>query len=313
MKINLILVTIFVFFSFSSLTIGNENLANAFDAIVKYLLVSNREITVFNFFENKNDFDEFMLKILQNELFPFKIVNRNKTYGKADVLDSLTHNTKKAKIRIKESAILLFDSVEDLKAFNGITRLNDLTPNQIKLYSFCKSGTYSDILTVSETNKGYRNNRRKIFDYFNDMNDILQYQYYLVDENKSINLLTFVWYTNRSCKDSQLIEVNRFEKVEQRWSNFQFSLEKNKNFHGCQLVFGMKHSANEFYWIENLESYMKPQGSVVEIVKFLSEKLNFTYVFNPVVTGDRKDSQLKIENRFKHDYLYKNMTIDLLL
>lgn len=67
------------------------------------------------------------------------------------------------------------------------------------------------------------------------MNSILHFLYFIVEDDKSVRLLTFVWYTAEKCKKAQLIEVNSFSKVTFRWKSDQFEIDKFTDLHGCDL------------------------------------------------------------------------------
>jgi hypothetical protein len=120
---------------------------------------------------------------------------------------------------------------------------------------------------------------RAIRDLVDDMNDILIDQYFVVDEEESIKLLTFVWYTKNACNVPQLIEVNRFDKNTNKWKNSKFSVEKLQNFYGCEVTVYCQQFYPEFQ-VKRSNDSLKYSGYGVKMVHVLSKVLNFKLEFN---------------------------------
>jgi hypothetical protein len=136
-----------------------------------------------------------------------------------------------------------------------------------------------------------------------DMNSIVNYQYFIVEEAKSIKLLTFVWYTRQACHKPELIEVNRFGKNTNKWNSSAFIVEKFQKFHGCELVFGVQQSLPEFSY-QAINDSIEYEGYGLEVVNILSETLNFKYQLNPLYFEKGRDPE-----KFHFD----NLTSDLIL
>lgn len=105
--------------------------------------------------------------------------------------------TKSGKFLLNSSAIVASDSVNFLKIFNERVDLsvNFLMTQQVFVY--CQDGNFDEIASIP-------NSRAAM--------PIVQYEYYVVEEEKSIRLLTYAWFTPEKCKVAQLVEVNRFDK-----------------------------------------------------------------------------------------------------
>lgn len=65
---------------------------------------------------------------------------------------------------------------------------------------------------------------------------IIEHEYFVVEEEETIRLLTFTWYTPEKCNEAQLVEVNSFDKSSRRWQHENFMIDKFSHFHGCQSI-----------------------------------------------------------------------------
>lgn len=75
---------------------------------------------------------------------------------------------------------------------------------------------------------------------------IIQYEYFIVEEEKSITILPFVWYIPEKCNVSQLVEVNTYDKSLGRWQHENFVIDKYSNFYGRQISFLFERGWLEF-------------------------------------------------------------------
>lgn len=97
---------------------------------------------------------------------------------------------------LDSSAIVLMTSVNSLKKFNDRTFLPASFSMQQQLFVYCRGGTFDEISRI-ET--------------LRNITPIVQFEYFVIEEKKSIRLLTFLWYTPKKCDVAQLVEVNRFD------------------------------------------------------------------------------------------------------
>jgi hypothetical protein len=235
---------VFLFFNMFIVNCKNNkrnvnSVSIAFEEITKVLTKLNREVTIMNYSNDEGMFDKFLLKTLKNQNLPLKIKSKYKRF----LTNGPERDPSYRRHLVQDSAILLFDSIEALKKFNPITRFDNLTPKPMDVFVFCKNATMKEVETLADESIKSRNKPKDLIDqYFNDLNDILNFQYFIVDEAKSIKLLTFVWYTRQACHVPQLIEVNRFDKKTKKWKSSKFAIKKCQNFHGCELIIGLENS-----------------------------------------------------------------------
>lgn len=198
-----------------------------------------------------------------------------------------------SQIQVENSAILAFDSFADFKEFNEYVNFGNLTnnsPKKLRFFVLCSNVTFNDIKSLEERDIEMRNSRKGKLIAFYEMSDILQFQYFLVEEKSSIGLFTFVWYTAYACHVPQLIEVNRFDKTNKMWKNSDFVIEKFSNFNGCKLTFTLwpqGYAAN--YEIKN--GVVSLFGYNVNITQGLAKHLNYTYEFNVLFNGIPKSPE----------------------
>jgi hypothetical protein len=181
-------------------------------------------------------FDKILLKSLKNKNVPLKIKRE---------LDE----TKRSSFACEESAILLFDSVETLIDFNENVNVRS---QFIKFYVYCLKATFKKLLELGKNNIEKKRGREMYKHRFNkyittDMTDILQNQYFIVDDERTIKLMTFVWYTQHSCNTPQLIEVNQFDNKKRKWKKPNFSIKKYETFFGCEGSFGVLNAYPDYY------------------------------------------------------------------
>lgn len=79
-----------------------------------------------------------------------------------------------------------------------------------------------------------------------------QYIYFLFDDGKKMNLKTFEWWTQKSCGQPILQEINSYDYGTQKWHSEPFEIEKKfTNFHGCH--FRYRSSYFHIYSLEILQ------------------------------------------------------------
>lgn len=188
-------------------------------------------------------------------------------------LAGIPHNVLRIDIKhgnfsLTGSAVVLLDSIESLAKFNELKILPATFPMAYQLFIYCRNGSHDEIARINTSKR---------------QTPIIQYEYFVIEEEKSIRLLTFVWYSLRKCNTSQLIEVNRFDKTSERWQNKDFKIDKFTTFFGCRINFLFKGGMPEFASIaidyEN-KAISDCQGYICNIVKDFSLPLNYTYHMN---------------------------------
>lgn len=128
-------------------------------------------------------------------------------------------------------------------------------------------------------------------------------EYFILENNSTIQLLTYIWYSAEKCSEPQLIEVNSFNKTTNRWRNSEFEVKKFYNFHGCQLVFGVPTQRLENFTLT--EEILYHETYLTDSVFSLANNLNFTYLTNPSVEDRLTPEFTGIT------YVNKSLTVDL--
>jgi hypothetical protein len=233
---------------------------------------TNHEVTIMNFAEDELMFDDLLLKALKDNIIQQNVKTKYVRFLR--IIEDEWGDQTKPSYLVDNSAILLFDSIKTLIDFIKIAFLTNSFPKPLKFYVHLHLATIEEIKTVAEARKDFYLN------YFDDKTDITQYLYFIMDEEKSIKLLTFDWYTPQACHLPQLIEINRFDKKKKKWNKSEFSIIKCRNFHGCKLLFQVENSFPEFYFDKSKDS-PKIEGYGLETIDLLSESLNFKFHVKP--------------------------------
>lgn len=162
------------------------------------------------------------------------------------------------------SAIVLLHSLTSLVAFNNQTRIPTSFSKSHQIFVYCQNWSHDDLPIISVST---------------ETASIIQNEYFVVKEETSVRLLTFVWYTPNICGQPQLVEVNRFDKLKGRWLYGDFKIDKFANFHGCQISFLVTLSKPEYYG--TIDSRTKEVtdcvGYICAALKDFSSALNFGY------------------------------------
>lgn len=194
-------------------------------------------------------------------------------------------------------------------------------------YVYVENMSEEDVMKLRDNDIEKRRKRKGMITHSNEMNEILQYQYFVVNKKDAIVLLTFVWYTELKCSDPQLIEVNRFDKHSRTWNSPNFMIEKFGNLHGCPLVLAVDLHANFMSFIrlgftdrkiheENIDtsfdqhiSYhalvqgrVRYYGLFINIIASLAKSLNFSFLIN-----------LMDYDGPKYELYYTELTVDAIL
>lgn len=241
---------------------NNKNLAllsGAINDVFKSFYLTNRELLMINFNKDSTIGSSLHPKSVKTNIFPLKVI---------DVPRSIQRD----RFELNQSAILTFDSVIDLKNFNSQVQLTNRFHKAFQFFVHCQKCTSSDIATLSETT-------------------ILQFQYFLIEDEDYIRLMTIVWYTPEKCRAQQLIEVNKFLKMEMKWETDAFVIKKFRNFHNCFFVIGIPmNNPASFYHIDKRTNEVEYGGYYIGAIDAVSKPLNVRFVFNPVIETDDESS-----------------------
>lgn len=133
-----------------------------------------------------------------------------------------TFDSKTQTYRLNSSAIVILDEVKSIRTFNEVTTLPFTFSLAQQLFIYCRDGTFDKIVTVGKWRQG---------------KPILLYEYFAIEDDNSIRLLTFEAYTPEKCFKLQLVEVNTYFKSSRLWKHKNFWVEKFSNFYGCNQNF----------------------------------------------------------------------------
>lgn len=142
-----------VFFNFiigsASFSEKPENhLSIAFVNLTNVLIETNRDFSVLYFFENQ--------KLIEKLLFSsFKLNDAPKWMNSSRIILSGEENqiNTDQKYRVKEFAILVFDSMESLTDFHIKAVMFNYSPKAFIFYVYCHTVTPKDILSLGEMNE----------------------------------------------------------------------------------------------------------------------------------------------------------------
>jgi hypothetical protein len=72
--------------------------------------------------------------------------------------------------------------------------------------------------------------------YETDLSEFLSFEYFIVNENSTISLKTFDYFTNDSCNQKTLKTLNVFNKSTKKWNKTLKDNRNFENFNGCMLT-----------------------------------------------------------------------------
>lgn len=150
----------------------------------------------------------------------------------------INHHEHDNGIHLNSSALLTFESIDSFHNFNKKFILSNRFPKDFYFIIYSRIASSQEIQSaLTDFNEIQDRNPGKDyhFGYNHGLTDILQNQYFIVNEGNSIKLLTFIYYSSEQCGKPKLVEVNRFNKTSRTWNGLNFEIRKFENFHGCTL------------------------------------------------------------------------------
>lgn len=244
-----------------------SNISNAIAAVVRiFYLKSNNRFDIINYSDDQNELNQ-IFEAKNFEYIPHKVIKISRNGNHA--------------IKLNQSAVLLFDTINSLQDFNNKVRLENDYSRKLAFLTIALNASSQDLLKINNTL-------------------MVRHQNYLIEYDKYIGLETFSWYTSLACNTSQMIEVNRFNKSSSRWMTKVFFPNMFENLNGCKLVIGVPSQSPA------LGIDYHPDGSVANIwgynsliIQNIAEHLNFTIVYNPYdwATRSYHDKALAVDYR----------------
>src|SRR5690349_4332841 len=217
--------------------LSEQIFSTAFENVTRHLFQLETRMFINNFGIDSDTITSMILKNLNENAMPFQLKN-------------LQLDTKK--ILLDSSTLLTFNKFAFVREFNQKLSLTNEYFKPLQLFVYCQNITIRDIesLVLDVTERAKKN---KIIEKVENWNktsgrvvhteerfkssllDIIQYEYFLVEETNDIKLLTFVWFSPGKCSELSLIELNKFNKFTRKWEDDKFSMMKATNLHGCLL------------------------------------------------------------------------------
>lgn len=246
-------------------------LSTAFENVTSEMFKLHKRNSIINFGLGNELAEVLVLEHLKGKYQPFEL-------KRFTIKDEET-------VEVIDSAILMFDSVLLLYDFNNKSQLTNMFPKAFTFFVYCQNTTLNEVLALKYKSIFMRDQRvlqqNKIETTANEMTDILQYEYFIIEEEFYIRIMTFIWYSPEMCSEPQLIEVNRFDKSIRKWLKKTFIIEKFQNFHGCELVFGIRAQGVSGDYTILGDEIFKTFGYNLKIAEELSRSLNYVAMYNP--------------------------------
>lgn len=168
--------------------------------------------------------------------------------------------------QINSSAIVTVSSVKSLEKFNRLTLWAGFSRLAQQVFVCFKTGTFDELSMLSSQFS----------------NPIMKKEYFLIEEGESIRLLTFVYFFPETCVVPRLVEVNRFDKLTNKWAHRIFEIEKYSNLHGCHFIFLVELLEPDIILESNTAVrtntlFTKCTGFLCAIIQDFGSSLNYTY------------------------------------
>lgn len=221
-------------------------------AINSALLTFNMEkpesFDIMSFAKETNKFDDIIQNIIKESI------------GGPHKLHKFTSH-KNFYIKLKQSAILLFDSRKLYKKFLFDVILDNLTARQFHFLVY------------------YPGARKKHFKNMEWMR-ILQFQSILIRSSIGFKLISIARYTQpRACKSTRTIPINAFTTSSMNWTTNKFFSEPMKDFKNCSMLFGYAIDRPASYKSRGQNGKVENIGYNVQLIKTIASKLKFKCKF----------------------------------
>lgn len=204
-------------------------------------------------------------------------------------------NFRKRKVLIKQSAILLFDNVQSYRDFHSRAYLR----SQEDFHGFQFFVFIDNFVENRLTNLGFSTEEAlKPHRLFRSLNFLMQ----KTSDKEMMDLITFVTFKTKKCRNWKKMAVNRFSKRTRKWTSGKFFLEKFNNFNGCLLIVLVPIPQPLMFTVfQDEKENFQFLGYGTKIHDIISNNLNYTFFLNPRLGFDNGNNTL-IE-----DFLFSSM------
>ena len=257
----------------------------------------------------------FMFMVLcesQGSLVPQAILQLvQSNYGKRSMMIEVFYNSRKVKILGATLKLLKSEKyvkitqidMDDLRKFGGpMTCKLDSNRDCVKLFFY-------DAIFLFDTVKNYQKFIKKFYSYpsriavehnhlvhcenggKNNIQEIITrstYESFLIEKIDQISLNTMTMFTEKKCRAEQLVEINRFSRMERKWTTEKFFMPRIENFHGCELFIGLWPFRERGLPILSVTAEKNgtkaADGAAFDMIVTLSTPLNFTLSHKKVLS-----------------------------
>lgn len=172
--------------------------------------------------------------------------------------------------KIDRSAILFFNNWESYKQFFFRSTLTNKYEKHLYF-----------LIYIDEQREFYNWNTVKVF--VNNQ-PRFYHEHFLNYNRSSITLSAAETFVQPNCREVRQVEINQFLKSDLKWENQKFTMEKFKNFNGCEMKIAAVFPQNLALSVDfdEHEENFNVRGYTATFNDMISKSLNYTYLYNPV-------------------------------
>ncbi|KAG5671220.1 hypothetical protein PVAND_001429 [Polypedilum vanderplanki] len=226
-----------------------------------------------------NHQNEIITELAKENSFPFTLQERTikiKKFGSGK-------QTKIIYSSPKFHTIVLLDSLEIAKIYINYYIVQKFFNGHVLILIYCENENFIHFMMHELAQE--LGISRETFLIYN--------VYFIITENSKIHLVTFDWFTENNCEKPKIKIINSFDTERKTWENSLTKYEKFRNFHNCEIVFGVMVTNAVLGGgakLINNGTDVKYHGLTVEIMNFLSNHFNFKIYFQAFEMLDRRFS-----------------------
>lgn len=283
----------------------------AFEDVAAHMATTNYEVHVLNCDNDDVFFETVVMNALTALQFPVKIKSCSsededddyeKELSNADILRLIYESDveevldrlnmpvvpepipdKGITLKLRRSTIIIANDEKSLRQIIVNLQLRTFYPTHVQIVIASPDISFQVIQALSDSK-------------------FLHKFYFLAEDEISVKLLTFDWFTSEGCEDKQLVVVNEFAKSI-GWTNENFEMEKFFDFHGCHIGVGVSqdHPASRIDRYKDSDGKevrgdYEYHGYYVKMIEEVSKNLNFEFTFNPSISNSIRDGGLYLDN-----------------
>lgn len=171
---------------------------------------------------------------------------------------------------MNKSAVIFFPHISFYRKFSIQVKLESANYNPLRFLIYCDQMIVNDLQMVY-----------KPFYLNMSPGSIALYQYFLIDSQNGLELVTFEWYTETVCNVPMIVSINFFDTNVMRWKKELIIPEKFRQFFGCMLTIGATVGRMHV----EMDRANNLVGSPIDLFKAMATKGNFTYNYQLIKHG----------------------------